>query len=83
MPSVVFERSYCPGSPGLLGPGDVPLLALSSFGRREPGVVMGLVTGGDLSTGRRWVSECLAEVEELRWLAFRPWPTAVLAEIDL
>lgn len=40
-------------------------------------------TSGDLSTGRRWVNECLTQVDELRWLAFRPWPIAVLAEIDL
>ena len=38
---------------------------------------------GDPGMARRWLDDCLGVVSELRWVAFRPWALAVLAEVDL
>ena len=38
---------------------------------------------GDLDAARRWTDECLAITAATRWIAFRPWPLAVLAELRL
>ncbi len=38
---------------------------------------------GDRSGAREWLAGCLDVVGSERWLAFRPWPLAVLGELDL
>lgn len=43
----------------------------------------GLLRSGDPDLARRWLGECLEVVAETGWIAFRPWPTAVLAEVEL
>jgi DNA-binding SARP family transcriptional activator len=43
----------------------------------------GQLAAGRLETARRWLTDCCAIVEDLRWLAFRPWPLAVLSETRL
>lgn len=43
----------------------------------------GQLRAGDLSTARNWSEECLDVVAESGWIAFRPWPAAVLAEVEL
>lgn len=39
--------------------------------------------GGHLDAARSWVERCLALTADIRWVAFRPWPLAVLAELRL
>ena len=34
-------------------------------------------------TAHRWLTDCIAIVEDLRWIAFRPWPLAALSETKL
>jgi hypothetical protein len=41
------------------------------------------LAGGDLAEARAWTDACLALTESTRWVAFRPWPAAVLAETQL
>jgi DNA-binding SARP family transcriptional activator len=43
----------------------------------------GHLGAGDYQAAQRWSTDCLAIVDELRWIAFRPWPVAVLAEANL
>lgn len=38
---------------------------------------------GDVAEARVWTDACLVLTESTRWIAFRPWPAAVLAEIEL
>ncbi|MFA6155761.1 BTAD domain-containing putative transcriptional regulator [Mesorhizobium sp.] len=40
----------------------------------------GLLTADRLEEADRWLADCLALVEEQRWISFRPWPVAVLSE---
>ncbi len=56
-------------------------------GRREAWV-LGLGGWGQLHAGRHdvareWLDGCLDLVAELRWVAFRPWPLGVRAELEL
>jgi tetratricopeptide (TPR) repeat protein len=56
--------------------------------RRREAWSLGVGSWGQLAAGRtdiagRWLADCLAIVEDLRWLAFRPWPVALLAETGL
>ena len=44
---------------------------------------MGLAAGGRNDAAREWARECLGVVSEAGWIAFRPWPAAVLAETEL
>lgn len=37
----------------------------------------------DHGEARVWTQTCLALIEATRWVAFRPWPVAVLAETEL
>ncbi|HSS64186.1 MAG TPA: BTAD domain-containing putative transcriptional regulator [Gammaproteobacteria bacterium] len=55
---------------------------------RREAWTLGLGGWGHLRAGRpevakAWLSDCLAIVDDLRWVAFRPWPLAVLAEARL
>jgi tetratricopeptide (TPR) repeat protein len=43
----------------------------------------GLLRSGDPELARHWLRECLDVVAETGWIAFRPWPAAVLAEVEL
>ena len=43
----------------------------------------GLLAADRLDEADRWLSECLDLVEDQRWIAFRPWPVAVLCESRL
>jgi len=43
----------------------------------------GHLAAGQPEVARRWLMDCLAIVADLRWVAFRPWPLAVLAEVEL
>jgi DNA-binding SARP family transcriptional activator len=56
--------------------------------RRREAWSLGIGSWGQLAAGRvdvagRWLTDCLAIVRDLRWLAFRPWPVALLAETRL
>lgn len=43
----------------------------------------GRLINGDLPGARSWLHRCLELVDDERWLAFRPWPLAILGEVDL
>ncbi len=43
----------------------------------------GRLRAGDVDAARAMAHECLEVVERLRWISFRPWPAAVLAEAGL
>ncbi|WP_167434424.1 AfsR/SARP family transcriptional regulator [Mesorhizobium helmanticense] len=40
----------------------------------------GLLAADRLPEADSWLGDCLALVEEQRWISFRPWPVAVLSE---
>ncbi len=42
-----------------------------------------LLAAGDLAGARAWIDACLVRTDATQWVAFRPWPTAVLAETQL
>jgi DNA-binding SARP family transcriptional activator len=42
-----------------------------------------LLGAGRVSEAVQWLTDSLMLVHELRWVAFEPWPTAVLAEANL
>lgn len=41
------------------------------------------LAAGDTTAARAWTDSCLALTDSTRWVAFRPWPAAVLAEAEL
>ncbi len=43
----------------------------------------GVLRAGRPSEARDWLIECLQLCDDTRWLAFRPWPVALLAEVRL
>jgi DNA-binding SARP family transcriptional activator len=43
----------------------------------------GMLAAGRLTEADRWLGDCLTLVDEQRWIAFRPWPVAVLSESRL
>lgn len=43
----------------------------------------GFLAAARLAEADKWLTDCLALVEEQRWIAFRPWPVAVLSECRL
>jgi hypothetical protein len=43
----------------------------------------GHITGGRLDEAERWLERSLTLVDEQRWIAFRPWPQALLSQIRL
>lgn len=40
----------------------------------------GHIAAGQLEQAESWLGDCLRLVEQQRWIAFRPWPVALLAE---
>ncbi len=42
-----------------------------------------LARTGDDTQALVWLDECMQQVEQLSWLAFRPWPLSIIAEINL
>ncbi len=42
-----------------------------------------LSRAGQHTTAALWLAECVHRIDELRWLAFRPWPLAVKDELDI
>lgn len=62
--------------------------ARSAQNRRREAWSLGIGSWGQLTAGRpeiadRWLTDCLAIVDDLRWIAFRPWPLAIRAEAKL
>lgn len=62
--------------------------ARSSGNRRSEVWSLGLGAWGLLAEGRLaeaevWLARCLEHLDDLRWIAFRPWPVAVLGELKL
>jgi DNA-binding SARP family transcriptional activator len=43
----------------------------------------GQLAAGNLEAAQSWLHRCLSLVDDQRWLAFRPWPTALLCEARL
>jgi DNA-binding SARP family transcriptional activator len=43
----------------------------------------GQLAAGDLDTAQIWLDQCIAQVAELNWLGFRPWPLTLQAEVQL
>lgn len=43
----------------------------------------GVMRAGRLDEAEAWITECLGLMDGQSWLAFRPWPEAVLMEIKL
>jgi DNA-binding SARP family transcriptional activator len=43
----------------------------------------GQLAANQPESARRWLKRCVDLCDEMRWLAFRPWPFAVLAEARL
>lgn len=43
----------------------------------------GQLAAGDLDNAEAWLRGCLRLVDEVNWVAFRPWPIALLAEARL
>ena len=43
----------------------------------------GLLAAARLDDADRWLTHCLDLVDDQRWVAFRPWPVAVLSESKL
>ncbi len=63
-------------------------LAREAENRRREAWTLGLggwahLRAGDPTTAQRWLIECMSLVDALRWVAFGPWPRAVLAEVAL
>ena len=63
-------------------------LARTSGNQRRLAWALGIGGWGQLRAGhheaaREWVRECLGVVADTGWISFRPWPTAVLAEVEL
>lgn len=43
----------------------------------------GQLAAGDLDSAEAWLKGCLRLVDEVNWVAFRPWPIALMAETRL
>jgi hypothetical protein len=43
----------------------------------------GMLAAERLTDADRWVRDCLTLVDQQNWIAFRPWPVAVLSESQL
>jgi hypothetical protein len=44
---------------------------------------MGVLRSGRPDVARDWLIRCLDLCDDTRWLAFRPWPVALIAEVRL
>ncbi len=42
-----------------------------------------MLTAGRLADADQWLCNCLALIDQQQWIAFRPWPVAVLSESRL
>ena len=68
---------------------DVALeLARTSRNQRRLAWALGLggwgrLRAGEGATAQDWLRECLDVVSRTGWIAFRPWPAAILAETEL
>ncbi len=63
-------------------------LARSADNRRREIWALGIGAWGVLRAGRPheardWLIKCIDLCDEMRWLSFRPWPVALLAEVRL
>jgi tetratricopeptide (TPR) repeat protein len=63
-------------------------LARSCANQRHEAWTLGLggwahLLAGDTDTADSWLRDCLRLISDLRWVAFRPWPQAILAEVQL
>lgn len=63
-------------------------LARSIGNTRREAWALGIGSWGQLQSGHydeagRWLDSCLDFVDDLRWVAFRPWPLVLRAELDL
>ncbi len=63
-------------------------LARSAGSTRREAWTLGLgawihLADGDVTEARAWANACLVLTDTTRWIAFHPWPTAVLAETQL
>lgn len=63
-------------------------LARTARNKRREIWSLGLGGWGQLAAGRtetaiQWLESCIDHCDEARWLAFRPWPIAILAEAKL
>lgn len=43
----------------------------------------GQLAAGKLENAERWLTDCLDLVDEIHWVAFRPWPVSLLGETQL
>jgi len=43
----------------------------------------GQMRAGNVAQAEDWLTTCLALCEEARWIAFQPWPQAILVEVKL
>lgn len=43
----------------------------------------GQIRGGHAAVADEWLTSCIAKCEEVRWVAFQPWPQAMLFEARL
>ena len=43
----------------------------------------GQLAAGNLATAQEWLQSCISLIDDQRWIAFRPWPTALLCETRL
>ncbi len=73
---------------GLAGFEEALALAREAGNQRREAWTLGLggwahLRAGDVAMAQRWLHECLELVDALRWVAFGPWPRAVLAEAAL
>ncbi|MBK8159953.1 MAG: hypothetical protein IPK59_14695 [Rhodospirillaceae bacterium] len=62
--------------------------ARSAGNRRREIWALGMGGWGQLAAGkpdmaRQWLTNCLGQCDDMRWLAFRPWPLALLAEAQI
>ena len=63
-------------------------LARTSANQRREAWTLGLggwafLLAGDTDAADAWIRHCLKLISDIRWVAFRPWPQAMEAEIQL
>lgn len=63
-------------------------LARTCANQRREAWTLGLggwafLLAGDADTADAWTRRCLKLISDIRWVAFRPWPQAILAEVEL
>ena len=63
-------------------------LARTCANQRREAWTLGLgawahLLAGDAATADAWSRQCLSLISDLRWVAFRPWPLAIVGEVQL